>query len=196
MNEEKLSPEQSLLVIQNMIAKAKQDISDKSKYFLLWGWLIAVALTGQFILKTLLKYEQYYYVWILLFVGMVISFYWGRQDSKKAKSVTYVDESMRYLWSGMAITFFIMPVLFAFMKDGWQYCLPFYCLMYGLGTFITGRLLRFTPFVIGGICAWIISIVAIRVDIDYQTLYAAAALMVSYIIPAYIFRMKFKKQNV
>ena len=193
MNEENFSPEQSLQVIQTMINKTKQQITDKSKFFLLWGWLAVAAISGQFFLKVIMHSQNFYYVWLIMFAGIAITLYWRKQDGRKEKVKTYVGESMGHLWLGMAISFFVMSMLFT--KFGWYYCYPFFILMYGLGTFVTGRLLSFQPFVIGGILAWILSIVAAQFDFDYQMLFAVAALLVSYIIPAYIFRIKNKKQN-
>ena len=193
MNEENFSPEQSLQVIQTMINKTKQQITDKSKFFLLWGWLAVAAISGQFFLKVIMHSQKFYYVWLIMFAGIAITLYWRKQDGRKEKVKTYVGESMGHLWLGMAISFFVMSMLFT--KFGWYYCYPFFILMYGLGTFVTGRLLSFQPFVIGGILAWILSIVAAQFDFDYQMLFAVAALLVSYIIPAYIFRIKNKKQN-
>ena len=54
MTEEKFSPQESLRLIQSMIDKTKQDISDNSIYFLVWGWITFVACAGQFVLKAYL----------------------------------------------------------------------------------------------------------------------------------------------
>jgi hypothetical protein len=193
MEEKNFSPEQSLQLIQSMIQKTKEQITDNSKYFLLWGWLTVVAILGQFVLKVLVKYQGHYYVWFILFAGIAVSVYWGVQDEKKEKVKTYVSESMKHLWSGMGISFFVMTVLFS--KLGFQYCYPFFILMYGLGTFVTGRLLNYKPFIIGGIVAWVLSAVSIQFKFDYQMLFAVGALLASYIIPAHMFRFNNKTQK-
>ena len=61
MNEENFDPVQSLRLIQSMIDKTKQDISNKSIYFLVWGWIIFIACTAQFILKHVYNYSKHYY---------------------------------------------------------------------------------------------------------------------------------------
>ena len=194
MSEENFSPEQSLQLIQSMIAKARQDVTDNSKYFLLWGWLTVIAILGQFVLKVLVKYPHHYYVWFLLLIGIAMSIYWGITDGKKVKAKTYVSESMEFLWSGMAITFIVISLLF--IKIGYQYCYPFYILLYGVGTYVTGKILKFTPFIVGGVIAWILSIVAVQFNFDNQMLCAVVALLVSYIIPAYLLRIHLQNQKV
>jgi hypothetical protein len=193
MEEKNFSPEQSLRLISEMINKTRQNISDNTKYFLLWGWLTVAAITGQYILKVLVRYERHYLVWFVLFLGVAISVFWGMRDGKKVRVKTYVDESMKYLWSGMGISFFVLSMLF--IKIGYQYCYPFFILMYGLGTFISGKILQFKPFVVGGMLAWVLSMVAVLFSFDKQMLFAVVALLVSYIIPAHLFRIHQQKQK-
>ena len=56
---ESFSPEQSLRVIQSMIDKTKNSISDKSFYFLLWGWLVFIGALLQFTLKVIVRTEAH-----------------------------------------------------------------------------------------------------------------------------------------
>jgi predicted PurR-regulated permease PerM len=49
--------------------------------------------------------------------------------------------------------------------------------------------------IIGGIIAWVLAIGAVYVNYDYQMLFGAAAILVSYIIPAYMLRFRNKHSN-
>jgi hypothetical protein len=194
MTDEKFSPEQSLQLIQSMISKTKQDMSDDSIYFLIWGWITFIGCTGQFILKHLVKYEKHYQVWWLVIIGVAFSIWIGIKEGKKRKARTYLGESMRYLWVGMGISYFVLSMILT--KIGWNSSVfPFYILLYGLGTFISGNFLQFRPLVIGGIIAWTLAIGAVFVSYDYQMLFGSAAILFSYIIPAYMMRQKNKSVN-
>jgi hypothetical protein len=189
MNEEKFSPEQSLQLIQSMIGKTKQDMSDNAVYFLVWGWITFIACTGQFVLKNIFQYEKHYVVWALVLVGIAFSIFQGIKDGKKQKAKTYVGDSMKYLWMGMGISFFVLSMILT--KLGWDTVVfPFFILLYGLGTFISGSFLQFRPLIIGGITAWGLAIGAVYVSYDYQMLFAAAAILFSYIVPAYLLRQR------
>ncbi|MGH2552695.1 MAG: hypothetical protein ACRDEB_03195 [Chitinophagaceae bacterium] len=189
MLNDNISPEQSLKIIQTMINKTKQDMSDNRIYFLVWGWITFIACAGQFILKHVVKYEKHYLVWLLIIVGIIFSIYQGIRDDKNQKVKTYVGDSMKYLWMGMGISFFVLSMILS--KIGWgSSVFPFFILMYGLGTFVSGNILRFRPLIIGGIIAWALAIGAVYVEYDYQMLFGAAAILISYIIPAYMFRSK------
>lgn len=84
MTEEKFSPEQSLQLIQSMISRTKQNMSDNSIYFLIWGWLTFIAFIGQFILKHILQHEKHYMIWLVVIIGIIFSIYQGKKDEKSA----------------------------------------------------------------------------------------------------------------
>ena len=194
MKEENFSPEQSLQLIQSMISKTKQDMSDNSIYFLVWGWITFIGCTGQFVLKNIVKYEQHYQVWWLTVVGIVFSIWHGIKEGKKRRVQTYVGLSLKYLWIGMSISYFVLGMCLS--KIGWGASIfPFFIMLYGLGTFVSGGILQFRPLIIGGIIAWVLAIGAMYVEYDYQMLFGAAAILASYIIPAYMLRSRNKTAN-
>jgi hypothetical protein len=194
MNEEKFSPEESLRVIQSMIDKTKDDLSANAPYFLVWGWITFIACTGQFVLKHIFQYEKHYQVWLLIIIGIVYSIVAGIRDDRKRRVKTYVSESMRYLWTGMGITYFVLSMIFT--KLGWSMSVfPFFIILYALGTFVSGSILKFRPLIIGGTIAWGLAILAVFLEYDYQMLVAAAAILISYIIPAYLFRTQAKNRK-
>lgn len=180
------SPKESLLLIQSMIEKTKSNLSDNRYYFLLWGWLAFTALIAQFILKRVLQFPYHYMVWLVTIVGVFATIYHVKKHAAATKARTYVGDSMQSLWMGMGISFFVLIVLFS--KIGWQYCYPFFILMYGLGTFVSGKIIRFKPFVIGGIINWVLACIAVFVAYDFQMLLAAAAIACSYLVPAYLIK--------
>jgi hypothetical protein len=191
MQEENFSPQDSLQLIQSMIAKTRRDMGDNSSHFLLWGWVTFAACTGQFILKNLLQYEKHYMVWLLIIPAIIFSAYLGFKEGKKREAKTYIGESMKYLWMGMGISYFVLSMILS--KMGWNTNIfPFFILLYGLGTFISGKLLQFKPLVFGGIGAWVLAVASTYFNYDYQMLFGAAAILISYIIPAYMLRSKNK----
>jgi len=189
MQTEDFSPKDSLQLIKDMIAKARHDMSDNSIYFLLWGWTIFAACVAQFVLKNVLDYAQYYLVWWIMVPTVFISAYIGMKDKRKQKTHTYIGDSMKYLWMGMGISFFVLSMIFS--RYGWNITtFPVFIMLYGLGTFISGKILQFKPLVFGGIAAWVLAVITVYVDPEYQMLFGAASILVSYIIPAYLLRKK------
>src|SRR6476620_1102471 len=98
MPKEVFSAEESLLVIQRMIDKTREGFSDKSHYFLLWGWAAVLGCLGQFVLKHILQNPHHYLTWLITFPALLIHFLFIRQDIRKQRVRTYVSESMSHLW--------------------------------------------------------------------------------------------------
>jgi hypothetical protein len=192
-SQEQFSAEDRLQLIQNMIEKTRQGYSDRSHYFLIWGWGAFIAFIAQYILKVVFASPYYFNVWWVTVVCIVLSIMAKRRDNRKIKVKTYINESMSHLWIGLGISFFVISLIFA--RIGWQYSSPFFILLYALGTFISGRILEFRPFVIGGIICWVLAVVSAWFSMDNQMLFAAAAILVSYIIPAYMIKLRYHKNN-
>lgn len=186
--EENLSPQQSLQLIRSMISKTKSDLGENRFYFLLWGWITLAAILGQFVLKVVVQYGQHYLVWLITIPAAIITIFYGARKRKRPAVKTYVGESMSNLWTGIGISFFILAVIVSNSQKGWVNAWPLFILFYGMGTFVSGRFLQFTPLVIGGIVNWVLAIVSIFVHFDYQLLIAAAAILTSYIIPGHLLK--------
>jgi len=195
MNQENFSPEQSLRLIRNMISRTREDISSNAAYFLIWGWLTFICCVGQFILKRIMHYEQHYLVWWLVLFGVVYTVIYSMKKNKGARVKTYVGDSMKYLWIGMGISYFVLS--FILSSIGWNTnVFPFFIMLYGLGTFVSGYFIRFRPLIIGGEIAWGLAIGSTFVEYDFQILCAAAAILASYIIPAYLLRVQEKNSSI
>jgi hypothetical protein len=181
---EDFSPHESLQLIQSMIDKTKANLSENRFYFLLWGWIAFAAIIGQFMLKVVVHYRHHYIVWLLTFAGVFVSILHAHKQKSRQNVRTYIGDSMRYLWLGMGVTFFVLS--FIISKNTWFYSYPFFIMLYGLGTFVSGKILQFKPLVIGGVIAWVLACIATFFDFDYQMLFSAAAILISYIIPGYL----------
>lgn len=184
MNDQ-LTPIQSIELIQSMISKTKRSLKENSFYFLFWGWLAFGALLVQFLLKAVLHYPHHYLVWLVTIPAVFVTVWYGRKHERRSAR-TYLGDSMGQLWMGIGISFFVLSIIISAGPSGWLYAYPFFILFYGLGTFISGRLLQFKPMVIGGIINWVLAALCPLLPYDYQILLAALALLTSYIIPGHL----------
>jgi uncharacterized membrane protein YhaH (DUF805 family) len=115
----------------------------------------------------------------------------GIKEERAQKANTYIGDSMKYLWMGMGISFFVLGMILSRMTSH-NSIFPHFMLLYGLGTFVSGKILQFKPLIYGGLAAWAMAIASVYFKYDYQILFGAAAILVSYIIPAYMLRNKNK----
>jgi|SRR5882724_256854 len=190
---ENFSPEESLLVIQTMIDRTKNSVADKSFYFLLWGWLVFIASLLQFVLKVIVQTPLHPAVWNLMFIGVIVSVWYGRKEKGKVRVKTYIDENIRHVWVGIGICQFLLIFIFT-RNQHWEYCYTFFMLLYAIGCFITGRILKFAPLVWGAIASWALVIVSTFSSYDYNILLMATAILLSYIIPGHLLKRKYKNQ--
>lgn len=184
--EENFTPHDSLLLIRSMIGKTRNNLSDNRFYFLLWGWVVFLAFLVEFILKVLIDYEHHYIVWLAVIPAVILTIMYSARKKNQQAVRTYVADSMSYIWTGIGISFFVLGLIISNMQEGWNNGYPFFILFYGLGTFVSGKLLKFTPLIVGGILNWVLAIASVFVAFDYQMLLAAAAVLASYIIPGHL----------
>jgi FtsH-binding integral membrane protein len=197
MAEENFSPEQSLLVIQSMIKKAKNQFSENGHLYLLWGWVIFIASVGQFILLSVLHYHNHYLVWFLPWLAVIYQTIYLAKRKKRIKVTTYTDLIAGFVW----LTFFILMILFGFIlgiqlgQASYKLISPVSLALYGMPTFLSGIILRFKPLIIGAIGCWLLSVGSLFAGYDYQLLFLSAAMIIAWIIPGYILRHNSQKQN-
>jgi hypothetical protein len=183
--EENFSPQQSLQLIDSMIRKVRSDIGANRFYFLFWGWLTFLAILTQFVLKVVVGYRHHYLVWLAIIPAVIITIVRSGKAQRRDYS-TYLGDSMKFLWMGIGISFFVLSIIISYTKGGCLIAYPFFILFYGLGTFVSGMFLKFRPLIIGGVFNWVLACICVFLPYDYQLLIAAVAILTSYIIPGHI----------
>lgn len=189
-NEQEFTPQESLQLIHRMLENTRNNISNSSKYYLLWGWAVMIGCLLQYYLKVIAEYPKYYKAWLVTPVAIIIHFIMLAKDAKHKRVRTFVEEGNASLWMAIGFSFFAMA--FIFSRIGWQYSFPFYIILYGIGTFVSGSLLQFKPLRLGGACCLVLSIVTVYVTYDLQILITALAILLSYIIPGHMLRHAYK----
>jgi hypothetical protein len=197
MTEEDFSPEQSLKLISNMIAQAKARFSENGHLYLLWGWTVFICSIAQFILFKYIKFEQHYLVWTAVWLILIYQVFYLRRQKSRLKVRGYADRIIAAVW----ITFSVMMFLFGFLfgkllgEQYYQFISPGFLALYGMPTVLSGTILQFRPLVFGGICCWVLSICSVFVPYEYSLLMLAAAVVVAWIIPGYLMRIKYRKSQ-
>lgn len=193
--EKELSPQESLALIQNMITKTKGAVADDSFHFLLWGWLVFGCCVAGYVLKVFVAYPNHFIVWWLMPVGGIISGWYGAKQSKRQRVKTFLDEALGYLWIAIALSFIALVAVNMIGGFAWQTAFTYYIMLYAIGTFVSGSLLRFMPLVYGGLLNFVLCVVSAKFTYDGQLLIGALAILISYIIPGHLLRRKYQKQN-
>lgn len=186
------TPNESLLLINEMIHQAKKSYEVKSFYFLLWGWLLTLTGIGVYVLAS--SYPQFAnWLWFAQSIigGIVATIYSIRKGKVKPVS-SHMNKFIKDIWIGYGITLFI--IIFLAGQNAIN-PIPFILLLTGLPTFLSGRTLQFLPLTCGGICFWIFGIASIFVTQMNSLLLFSAAILVGYLIPGYLLKLNEKGRN-
>jgi hypothetical protein len=193
--ETKFNEQDSLRVIHEMIENSKAKISDNGFFYLLWGWLVLIASISNFILLKI-EFEQAWLPWpILMIGGGIVSGIAGYRIGKKAKVITFFDKAIIYLWYGFVVTLIIILVTAGFGRMSWTATNTLIIALYGLGTFVSGGILKFKPLIFGGVFCWIISLVTLFIPELYSLLMVALSIIVAYLIPGYMLKAREKNHS-
>lgn len=181
----------SFEIIHQMINTARKKICDNSFFYLLWGWTTLVCSLLQYaLIKT--GYEKHYMVWPALTTAATVTHIWhGVRMGKTTSTKSYLDEYIKILWLciwgamclGFALGWYVAGSATAYM---------ILILLCGLGTLITGILIRFMPLILGGIIAWLSCINLAFLKFPDTLPVLAIAIAFCYIIPGHLLRIRSK----
>lgn len=181
-----MTKEESLAVITNMIAQTKKNYSSGSSfYFLLWGWVVMLADFSHYILMKFTDIPHPELVWLVTFPAGIISAIYSVKQRERALAVTHLDKVYGKIWIAVGIAI-IMSIIFM-SKVEYNHG-PIILLNAGVGTFISGSLLRFRPLVFGGIALWVASLIAFNVPMVDQYLVGGFGIFAGYLIPGYMLK--------
>ena len=177
-----------LALISEMINIARKEFDDDSWIYLLWGWAVCLASLAEYAL--LMMGNKYHsIVWLLMPVAAIVQLVVSFRKKKTVRVKTHMDKVIGYVWISFGVC--LVVVLFSqfVMRES---TFPVLILLCGIGTFISGGIMNLIPMKVGGICCWVIGLVAFHVTFEYQLLLLSLSLILSYIIPGHLLKNRFK----
>lgn len=202
--EKKFNEQDSLRVINEMIAQAKNNFSRGGlSIVIFWGYLVAATAIGNYILLQILDNRaNSYHIWWVMVIGGVISYFMQRKIDRTTIVKTHIDRIINFIWWGFGISAVMLQIVFRVMvtPDNWQfiYVTPIILMMCGMGQFITAKAYRYKPYYWGAILFWLGAlscsiITSLAQIIDYQFIILAVCMIGSFVIPNHILNNKMKK---
>ena len=191
--EKELTNEERLVLISDMISRAKKNFAHGSSFhFLLWGWVISLANFGHYVLDKFDLYEIPFIVWLITIPAAFASFWYGFKKTKNANAKSHIDKVYSSLW--ISITVMVAICLIFMGKLGFNHN-PIIMLFTGLGTFVSGILMRYKPIIYGGVILWVGACMGLMTTITNQQLIAGIVVILGHLIPGYMLRSA-EKRNV
>lgn len=197
MEERRISEQESLLIIQQMIHTAKAEQKDDGKGWIIWGWLLFCASFFTF-LNLKFNWVSTFFFWNAFGVltMLLISYEIVRFNllKRKEKVRTYTKDLFEKLNIGF---FFSLMLIILSMNLGVSPLKGFGLLLglYGFWILIYGAVLNFKPSIIGAYITWVFAFATLFVkEFEWTMLLHAAAVLCGYIIPGHIANREFNKE--
>ena len=193
MNEQ-FNEQQSLQLIESMINKAKNNFSESGTLYLLWGFVVFICGLYQFISLHFFNNSNSYYIWFLTWLVVIYQLFFLARRKKKETAKTYTADIIKFVWVCFVVSMFLFIYILTYQK-AYHSINPAKLVIYGMPTFLSGIILKFRPLIIGGISCWALSAGSVMVPYDFQLLFICTAVLLAWIIPGFLLRKKYLKQQ-
>lgn len=182
---DKMTAEQSLKIITDMIQETKSSFSDNGFQLLLWGWVTVIGYLGSFIIERFELFHAPYMIWLITIPAFLVSLFYGRSKKKSSEATSYTGHVFMWLW--IALSFSIIIVV-AF---GWKInfmITPMILTIVAIPAFVSGVLIKYKPMIYGGAGFWIFGALAFAFPFEYQNIFGGLAVILGYLLPGYMLK--------
>lgn len=192
MDDKIKNAEESFQIIKDMIENEKVRFNENGFVYLFWGWLAIFAASLQYALMFSGVRQNYYAWFVMLLGGFYMYFYFRNKKGKSSMPLTGKVLSTTWIFIGLNIFTFA----FLFAVTAGHLLLFFILAMLGVGTIISGALIRFQWLTIGGIICNILAYVTIFTNPIYWGIISIVAIIFADLIPGYMLRAKYRNRHV
>jgi hypothetical protein len=195
MEEKNLSEKESLELISNMIQKSQRKSRENNgKTFLIFGYTSVIVSLTIYYLHTISNSLLTNLGWFgIPIIGFALSYLTQRKDNQHGKTI--ISNMISKVWMviggaifGVSFTPFLVPIP----------VLPIIILLLGIGTTITGLIVKSKPVTAGGIIGMISTIAVLKFLYDgyNQIAMFAFCIFIMQVIPGHILQYKSNTKNV
>jgi hypothetical protein len=196
-SEKQMTPEESLNLIGEVISNTRSNLKTDSFFFLLWGWLIALAaIMEAVILWNAGRMNEWKNVGLLsgltwgglVFIGLIVQVFYVRKHYVKRPYKNFFEKIISYMWILSALIIFLLVYVSGVRHESPE---PYILASVSIPTVLTGLMTRFRPLVIGGVVFILFAVISVNIELEYlRSLTSAVAMICGYLIPGYMLRKK------
>jgi hypothetical protein len=192
MEQDKMTEQESLRLIGEMMGKVKRSYVTKGTASIVWGVLIITCSLLTWVQAQFNK-DFGFDVWLLVFLAVIPQVYFTVKEKRERKFVAHDEQTMGYVWTSFGICIFILSFYNGMFGGNHTTCL--FMMLYGLPTFITGGVFKFRPMILGGLVCWILAVCSLFTSFATAMLCMAACGLVAWLIPGIILWKRYTKQQ-
>jgi uncharacterized protein with PQ loop repeat len=210
--EKKLSEQESLTLITQMINKAKNSYHSTGIGAMMWGTIIAFCSLER-LSEIQFNYRLPFDIYLLTFIAIIPQVLLNIKEKRERKIKSYDDPYMSYMWMGFGISIFLLILIINGIYNEWgswadeykhttgnsysfgfyEYIAPLFLMLYGMPTFVTGAACKFKPMLFGGILCWACCIITVFTSIKIDLLLTAVSSIFAWLIPGIIMEREYQR---
>jgi len=193
--DEKITPEESLLLIAKTIEETKKRFMENGNIMILWGVLTFIVFSSQYIFSLTGLYKKFDIIWtVILFpLGAIYSFIYIRKKMKNLPA-TLLTRVMGTMGWAMGLNLMILGFLFG--RQLGDALAPVFLILLALSMIVIGASIKFKPVFIGGLLLNLIGLGSFFLTRDYHGLSMILGSVVGMIIPGMLLNKARRKEHV
>jgi hypothetical protein len=197
MDEQKFTPEESLLLISRTIEETKQRFEENGHIIVLWGCVIFAVFFLQEFFSLVGLYKKFDIIWtcILFPLGGIYTFLYIRGKVKKnnlpRNLLARIIGTM-----GWVLGLNLMILGFFFHDNLGNAMAPIIIILWAMFIIMVGVSINFKPLIIGGILLNLIGLGTFIVGREYHGFSLMLGSVVGFIIPGILLNKAKRKENV
>lgn len=195
MEEKKLTGEDSLYLIQQMIQSSRDEHQENGDGWLLWGWLLFSASVASCVMGYTGLREYVGNVWLgMLAVGLIAyAIGFRRKKARTNRVQTYMQGLLNKIQSAFFIS--LLAILAGSYMSNHSFSFGYFYILYAFWMFIHGSAIRFKPLIVGAFVNWAAALaIFYATDFRHDMMISALAVLIGYLIPGYMLRSEFRKK--
>lgn len=181
--------QESLAIIDQMIARSRKSTMNTGLEPLVWGAVITFCSVFTY-LKLVYGVLGHWDAFLLLFPTLLWQLLYTRKKNKNRPVKGYESYPTVLIWILFGVLMFFLGFYTAHFQVN---TVPLYILLYAFVTLFVGFLFRYKPMIIGGVLCLIAAFISIYVSFQIGLLLMAFGATVCWLIPGFLLRMRYLK---
>jgi len=188
---------EDLQIIKAMLEKTRKSTAESGTLFIVWGVLISLALVGNYILGSLKLYKWEWLNWIAMTViGWAVTVIYSIRRGRSEKVTTYVQIAARHVYFSCGVGFLLVGLVFpAIGAYSYEAISVLIAAVTGILFFALAGIFDWPLFRGLGLLWWLGAVGMSFTGEGLRTLIYAGLFVAGFLIPAFLIRAKFRKDQ-
>ncbi len=197
MDEQKFTPEESLLLISRTIEETKQRFQENGHIIVLWGSITFLVFFLQYFFSLVGWYKKFDIIWtcVLFPLGAIYTFIYVRGKERKSQIPKTILGRI-FGTMGWVVGMNLMILGFFFGDHLGNALAPVFIIFLAFSIIVIGVSIKFKPIIIGGILLNLIGLGTFLVGVEYHGFSLMLGAVVGLIIPGLLLNRAKRNEHV